>query len=311
MTTVSNRSGFAAKIGRVRAAKAIKLGLTYAVMIILAFIFMFPVVFMIVSSFKPNAVIFEDLRSIRAFVPTVFSLDNYHAVFRRTNFGRFMFNSIFIVTTTVALGLVVNSMAAYALARLRWKGRMLVLSTIIALLIIPFEAIAIPLLFVVNSLPWPLVEIANGMVRLGLEHSWLDTYQVQIVPFVADAFSIFLFYQFFLEVPRELDEAALVDGAGPFRIYWNILMPLSRPVLATVAILQFLVRWNDYLWPVLVTQGEKVRPLTLGMAAFFGQTPDWGQILAFATMITLPVLIVFLLFQRWFIRSVASSGLKG
>jgi multiple sugar transport system permease protein len=288
---------------RARIFRNARIVVTYAVMILLAFIFIFPVVFMLVSSFKPNRVIFEDLRSIKAFLPTTFTLDNYDGVFDRTDFARFMFNSVFIVSATVGIGLFVNSMAAYALSRLNWVGRAIMLSVIVALLIIPFEAIAVPLLFVVIKLPWLSAE--------GISTSWLNSLHVQIIPFIADAFSIFLFYQFFLDLPKELDEAARVDGASRFRIYWNILVPISRPVIATVAILQFLVRWGDYLWPVMSVQGEKARPLTVGMATFFGQTPDWGQIMAYASMITIPVLIVFLLFQKWFIQSVATSGLKG
>jgi multiple sugar transport system permease protein len=205
-----------------------------------------------------------------------------------------MFNSILIVGLMVIIGLFVNSLAAYALARLRWRGRGLVLSIIIALIIIPFEAVAIPLLMEVNLF------------------NWLDTYHVQIIPFIADAFSIFLFYQFFIGLPKDLEEAALVDGAGRLRIYWNIVVPLSRPVFATVAILQFLTHWGDFLWPLMVTRSEGVRPLMIAMQQFFGQYPRiWGQIMAFAAMITVPVMIVFLLFQKWFVQSVASTGVKG
>jgi multiple sugar transport system permease protein len=296
----------AAAAARQRNNDRLKLIAMYVFMTFLAFIFIFPVVFMIVSSFKPNEVIFQDLRSLNAFLPTTFSLDNYHQVFERSNFGLFMFNSIFITTIAVTFGLLVNSMAAYALSRLKWRGRLVMLSVILALLIIPFETIAIPLLFVVTKLPW--LNLSGGIT---LETSWLNSYQVQIIPFIADAFSIFLFYQFFLDIPKDIDEAALVDGASPFRIFWSIILPISRPVVATVAILQFLVRWNDYLWPVIAVQGEAVRPVMVGMAAFFGQTPDWGQIMAYATMITVPVLFIYLLFQRWFIQSVASSGIKG
>ncbi len=283
--------------------KNVRLALTYALMIFLSFLFLFPIVFMIVSSFKPNAVIFEDLRSLKAFLPTTFTLENYEVVFERVPFVQFMFNSVFIVTTTVGAGLIFNSMAAFALARLKWRGRGLVLSLILALLIIPFEAIAVPLIFVVLNMPW----IGEGGITTG----WLNTLHVQIIPFIADAFSIFLFYQFFLDIPKDFDEAALVDGASRFRIYWNIIIPISRPVIATVAILQFLTRWADYLWPVMAVQGEKARPLTVAMATFFGQVREWGQIMAFASMITIPVLIIFLLFQKWFVQSVASSGIKG
>ncbi len=135
---------------------------------------------------------------------------------------------------------------------------------------------------------------------------------MQIIPFIADAFSIFLFYQFFIGIPKELEEAALVDGASRFRMYWRLIVPLSRPVFATVAILQFLTHIGDFLWPLMVTTGDTFRPLMIGMQVFFGQQPrSWGEIMAFASMITIPILIVFLLFQRWFMQSVASTGIKG
>jgi multiple sugar transport system permease protein len=129
---------------------------------------------------------------------------------------------------------------------------------------------------------------------------------------MADAFSIFLFYQFFINIPKDLEEAALVDGASLLRIYWNIILPLSRPIFATVAILKALENWNRFMWPLMVTRGIEVRPLTVGMQTFFGQDPRiWGDLLAFASMVTIPVLIVFLLFQKWFVQSVASTGIKG
>lgn len=280
--------------------------LDYALMIFFAFIFVFPIVFMIVSSFKPNQVIFEDLRSLNAFLPTTFTLNNYQAVFNRTNFPLYMANSVFITVTIVILGIIVNSMVAYALARLKWKGQGVMLNVVIALLIIPFETVAVPLLYIVSKLPW--ISFSEGVE---ITYSWLNTHHVQIIPFIAHAFSIFLFYQFFIDIPKDLDEAAIVDGANPFEIYWDIILPLSRPVIATVAILQFLWRWNIYLWPVMTVQTEKARPVMVGMAAFFDQTPDWGQILAYASLITVPVLIFYLLFQKWFVRSVATSGIKG
>ncbi len=296
---------------RARVRKVLRLTLSYTVMSVALVVTLFPIVFMLVSSFKPNRIIFEDLRSLNAFVPTTFTLVNYQEVFIRTNFPRFMFNSVFISTMTVLLSLFINSLAAFSLARLNWKGRGVILGILIALLIIPFETIAIPLLFVVNGLPWPVISQTTGGMQVTMQTSWLNTLHVQIFPFVADAFTIFLFYQFFLDIPKELDESALVDGASPFRIYWNIILPLSRPAFATVAILQFLFRWNDYLWPTIAVPGENARPLTVGIATFYTQTPDWGQIMAYASMITVPVLIVFLLFQKWFIQSIATSGLKG
>jgi len=308
-----------------RFRRAVRTVLNYAVMILLAFFFAFPIVFMVVSAIKTNETqITSDVGGLRAFIPYPFKFvppvdrlddapaevraaytglgpQNFLDVFRRMPFGRFMWNSILITTLTVGLGLVVNSMAAYPLARLRWTGRQVVLAVIVALIIVPFEAVAIPLMLLTTRLPRP----GGGI-------GWHDTYIVQILPFVADAFSIYLFYQFFIGLPRDLDEAALIDGAGHFRIFWNIIVPNSKPVFATVAILKFLWTWSSYLWPLLVIRLPEYRPLTVAMQEFFGQYPRlWGDTLAFATMTTLPVLVLFLAFQQWFIRSVAATGIKG
>ncbi len=279
-----------------RIRRGVRLGLNYVVMVLLAIFFLFPIVFMLVSSIKVNETqVMSDMSSLFAFLPRgEIGLQNYSDVFAAMAFGRFMFNSVFIVGTMVTAGLIVNSLMAYALARLHFRGRGLLLGIVVALIIIPFEAVAVPLLLIVN--------------RFG----WLDSYHVQIIPFIADAFSIFLFYQFFISLPKDLEDAARVDGASLLRIYWNIILPLSRPVFATVAILQFLTHWGDFLWPLMVTRGEAYRPLPIAMQQFFTIDPKvWGDIMAFAAMITIPVLIVFLLFQRWFMQSVASSGVKG
>ncbi len=283
--------------------KKINQVLKYILMILLAIFFMFPIVFMIISSIKVDVFqVVQDMSSLRAFIPLgELGLQNYTDVFEFHNFGQQFFNSLVIMVLTVLIGLLVNSMIAYALARLRFRGKNILLSIIIALIIIPFEAVAVPLLILVNNFPW-----------FGGATSWLDTYHVQIFPFIADAFSIFLFYQFFINIPKDLEEAALIDGASLFGIYWKIVVPLSRPIIATVAILQSLNAWNRFMWPLMVTRGQEVRPLTVGIQAFFGQSPRlWGDLMAFASMITIPVLIVFLLFQKWFVQSVASTGIKG
>ncbi len=172
---------------------------------------------------------------------------------------------------------------------------------IVALIFVPFESVAVPLLLMVNQFPW-----FDGST------TWIDSYQVQIIPFIADAFSIFLFYQFFLDIPRAYEEAAVVDGASRWHIYWHIIVPLSRPVFATVAIWQILTHLGDFLWPLLATRGDTYRPLMMGMYAFFNQAPlRWGDVMAFATMIIIPVLIMFLLFQKWFLRSATSTGIIG
>ena len=134
---------------------------------------------------------------------------------------------------------------------------------------------------------------------------------MQIIPFIAGAYSIFLFYQFFQDIPRELDEAALVDGASRFQIYRNVIVPNSGPVFATVAILTFIGSWNSFLWPIMVIQSEDIRPVMVGLQYFFQQNVQWGEVMAYTTMITIPVLIFFLAFQGAFVRSIATSGLKG
>jgi multiple sugar transport system permease protein len=275
---------------------------------VLAVFFLFPIVFMFVSSLKPDDQIFADLSSPRAFLPVGdISLDNYATVFDTVPAGRFLVNSIAISLVTVALGIFVNSLAAFALARMRWRGRGVVLTAVIATLVVPFETFALPLLWWVNKLPWLVVQNGELLWSVG----WLDSYRVQIIPFIANAFSIYLFYSYFSSIPKELDEAARVDGASWFRIYRSIIMPLSGPAVATVAILTFLPAWNQFLWPLMVVQSEDRRPVMVGIQYFFQLNIAWGPMMAYATLITIPVLALFLSFQRAFIGSIASSGVKG
>lgn len=268
--------------------------LIYLLMFLLAVFFIFPLIYMIsVSLNKDELEILKRMSSLRAFIPAEFSLKNYLDVFQRMPFGRFLFNSFFIVTSTILLGLIANSMAAFALARFVWRWRGFVLAFIIALMIIPFEAIAVPLLLITNKM------------------GWLDSYIVQIVPFIANPFYIFLLYQFFSKFPLELEEAAIIDGANWFDIYFKIAMPLSKPILASVAILHFLMQWGSFLWPLMVTRGPEYRPLTVAMQVFFGQYPrDWGDIMGFAAMMTIPVLILFIILQDTYVNTVARSGIK-
>lgn len=278
------------------------------VRIVLGVVFAFPLLFMFVSSLKPDQQIFGDLSSIAAFLPVGnLSLDNYGAVFDRVPAARFLINSIGISAVTVILGVLINSLAAFALSRMRVRGKGAILTLIIATLIVPFETLALPLVWWVNQLPWLDV---NGF-SLSLTTGWLDTYHVQIIPFVANAFSVYLFHQYFESIPKELDEAARVDGASWFKIYSQIVMPLSGPAIATVSILTFLPAWNSYLWPLMVVQSEELRPVMIGVQYFFQLNVSWGEVMAYSSMITLPVVALFIAFQRSFVNSIASSGVKG
>lgn len=287
--------------------QAIVLAGRYLLLGVFAIFFLFPIVFMIVSSFKPDRQLLSDTGSLKAFVPYGdLSFDNYTGVFERVPAGRFLVNSIVISTLTVGLGLIVNSMAGFALSRVRFRGQKIVLAAIIATLILPLEAIAIPMLMVVSELPW--ISFDGG---ISITRGWLNTYHVQIIPFIANAFSIFLFAQYFSSIPKELDEAALIDGASWFQIYRKVVVPLSGPAFATVAILTYLPIWNAYLWPLLVVQQEDKRPVMLGVQYFFQLNVAWGEIMAYLTLITIPILLIFLAFQRAFIESIASTGVKG
>jgi len=281
----------------------------YALMTALGAVFIFPFLFMLASSLKSNDAIFADLASLRAVLPIgALTGENYVHAFARGHIGHYLANSVVITGVTVALGLVVNSLAAFALARLEWRGKQAVLTVLAVLLVVPFEAISVPLMQLVAKLPG----LSLGVDGLVLTRSWLDTLYVQILPFIANAFSIFLFYQFFRDIPKDFDEAAYVDGATPLQVYRHVIVPSSLPVFATVTILQALAMWNQYLWPLITVPGEAARPLMIGMEQFFGaRRTAWGEVMAYASLITVPVLAAFIFFQRWFVRSVIGSGVKG
>jgi len=268
--------------------------LAHGFLVVAALIYIGPVLFMIAGSLKPDADVLSEAHTLRALIPDQVSLQNYADVFKRVDFGRYMSNSLFITGSIVISGLLVNSLAGYAFARLQWKGRNACFLLVVLLMILPYEAIAVPLFYQISLL------------------GWRDTYLVQILPFVANAFSVYLFYTFFLDLPRELEESARVDGAGTLRTFFQIIVPNSKPVFATVTIVTFLFFWGFFLWPQIVTSGERVRPLPVAIATFHTLPPlQWGDIMAFGVMMVAPVLVVFLAFQRWFVRGIASSGVKG
>lgn len=281
-----------------------RLAVRYLVLILVAVIFVFPLLFMAMSSLKPTHQLLADTSSLNAFLPVGdISLQNYHDAFERAPVGLFVFNSVLVTGVTVLLSLLVCSLAGFAFVYMQWRGRGLVLSIILATLIIPFETIAIPLLLIVSKLPWLGTD--------GLQIGWLNSYHVQIIPWVADGLTIFLFVQYFKDLPGELIEAARAEGASWGQVYMRVVMPLSGPVLATAAILKFLIMYNQYLWPLIVVQEESYRPVMVGLGYFFQLNVAWGEVMAYLTLITVPVLAFYLVLQRAFIASIASTGVKG
>ncbi|MEM9625964.1 MAG: carbohydrate ABC transporter permease [Pseudomonadota bacterium] len=285
--------------------RGLRLFTRYAVLVLVAVIFIFPLLFMAMSSLKPDQQLLLDTNSLRAFLPVGdISFDNYGAAFERAPIGIFVFNSVLITGLTVALTLFVCSLAGFAFVFLEWNGRTVIFSILLATLIIPYETIFIPLLLMASQMPWIGLD--------GFEIGWLNTYRVQILPFIADGLSIFLFVQFFKDLPRELIEASRVEGASWWFIYRKVVMPLSGPVIATAAILKFLFMYNQYLWPLMVVQDEGIRPVMVGLRYFTDQlNVPWGEVMAYLTIITVPVLAFYLVLQKAFIASVASTGVKG
>ncbi len=261
---------------------------------IIALIFVSPLIWMIASSLKPEQNIFSDMSSIRTFWPTNASLANYLEVFSRTNMLKFILNSLGYVFVIVVLDLLINSICGYALAKFHFRGKELLLTVVISLMVLPMESIMLPL----------YIEVA----RLG----WVNTWAGLIVPFIGKCFSIYMFRQFFLDVPDDLLEAAAIDGCGPMRTFFSIVVPISGTVYATVFILDFVSHWNDFMWPMLVVTGEDLRTIQLAIQTFFGSKPiHYGAIMASLTISAIPMLIMFIFLQKYYVEGIASTGIKG
>ena len=261
---------------------------------IVALIFVSPLLWMIAASLKPEAQIFSDMSSIRTFWPTAATLGNYVEVFTRVNMMKFILNSLFYVFVIVILDLAVNSICGYALAKFDFPGKELLLTVVISLMVLPMEAIMLPLYKEVASL------------------GWVNTWAGLIVPFVGKCFSIYMFRQFFLDIPDDLLEAAAIDGCGPVKTFFTIVMPISGTVYATIFILDFVAHWNDFMWPMLVVTGEDMRTIQLAIQTFFGSKPiHYGAIMASLTISAIPMLLMFVFLQKYYVEGIASTGIKG
>lgn len=263
--------------------------------LLLGLLFIAPLLWMIVASIKPETLIFKDM-GLQAFVPKEMTLSNYRKILfaEDINFLHYMWNSLFSVGMIVILGTVVNSLCAYALVKLKFPGSEFILIVIIALYVVPFESVLIPLYIVVNAF------------------GWINEYPAIIVPFIAEAFNIFLFRQFFIGIPKELEEAAQIDGASPWQTFWKIIVPNSKPVFATAAILTFVTHWSDFMWPLIVATDDSIRTVQVGIQYLFTDNNiQYGQIMAALTLTTIPVILIFVFFQRYYVQGITSSGVKG
>lgn len=251
-----------------------------------------PVVLLFLTSFKPDAEIIH----FKSIWPMDWTLDNYREILSNSEeipIFRWLANSLFISTMVTLLVLTVDSMAAYALARLRLPGKKWIFGLILATLMVPGQILLVPVYLLLNKL------------------GWLDTPWALIIPAGSGAFGVFLLHQFFLGIPRELEEAAEIDGCSRLRIYWEIILPLSRPALATLGIFVFMASWNDFLGPLVFLDSVQNYTLPVGIALF--QTSyyvEYGLTIAASVLCTLPVLVAFLFFQKYIIKGIALTGLK-
>jgi multiple sugar transport system permease protein len=249
-----------------------------------------PFLWMVTLSLKPV----ERTYTAPFLFPTVFELSNYTKAWDAAPFDRYYLNTA-IMTLGITLGqLLFSSLAAYAFARLKFPGRETLFLLFLGTMMIPFHVILIPSYLIVQ--------------RLG----WTDTYQALIIPRIVSAFGIFLLRQYYQSIPFELDEAAMLDGASRIGVWRRIILPLSGPALATLGVFAFLFAWNDFLWPLVVTNDPDMRTVQLGLAMFQGRYgTQWTLLMAGTVTATLPTILAFAIGQRWFIASVAQSGMKG
>jgi len=260
-------------------------------------LFLTPYLWMVGSSLKSQQDIFKDAStlSLWTFVPQNPTLGNYLELILQRDIGRALFNSLLVSAVQVTFTVIVCSLAAYALTRIDFRGRNLLFVLILVTFLVPSEALMVPMYHVAT--------------QLGLNDSLLGIW----VPWIASPFGIFLLRQAFLELPRELDEAAMIDGAGHWRIFRSVVLPNVRTPIATLALITFMFSWNAFLWPLVIAQSPENRVVQVAIAQSTvpGELPNWGIVFAGATLATIPILLLFVFLQRYFVAGLAHTGLKG
>jgi multiple sugar transport system permease protein len=266
---------------------------TYILLTLIALLILLPLVWMVSTSFKPRAWLFAPEIY---WIPPVPSLVNYERLFNNpaTPIVRWFANSVFVATLVTLLILFIDALAAYAYARMKFPGRKLIFTLLLATLFMPGIMFLIP-----NFLT---------VFRLGL----LNNYAGVIIPGLAGVFGVFFLRQFYEALPRELEEAAEIDGASTLQTFFQIVLPLSKPALATLGVLTFLGSWNDFLWPLLILSDRNMLTLPPGLRTLQGAyTSEYGLMMAGAVVVAIPVLFIYIFLQRYIVESVATSGLKG
>jgi ABC-type glycerol-3-phosphate transport system permease component len=274
------------------AVRAAAWGLSGAV----ALLFLAPLLWLLLGSFREESRLFAGGMS-GWFDTTGWTTTNYPDAWRRAALGQALLVSMLQVLAIAGVGLLINAMAAYAFARLHFRGRDLLFAAVVVLIILPVEVLAVPMFFTARD--------------LGLTGGFAGAMGGLTVPFFAKAFNIYFLRQHLLAVPVELEEAAAIDGAGAWRQFWSVALPSIKPALATVVLLDVLLHWGDFLWPLLISTREETRTVQLGVANLFTQPPiQWGDILASAVIATVPVILIFRWCQRYIVASETKAGIK-
>jgi multiple sugar transport system permease protein len=262
----------------------------YIALVFLGVIAFLPVVFMISTSLKTPDEVFEFPPSL---LPDVAQWQNYVKLFENLPIPRYMYNTFVVSGAAVVFNVIFDSMAAFAFARLRFPGRNVLFVLLISSLIIPFQITMIPTFLIVKEL------------------GWIDTYAGLIAPTAGGAFGIILLRQFLISFPQSLEDSARIDGAGYTRMYVSIVMPLARPALATLAVLTFMFTWDDFLWPLIITNSDQMRTLQLGLQMLRGEhTMNWEILMAGSVTALIPVFLLFMAAQRFFIEGITLSGTR-
>jgi multiple sugar transport system permease protein len=274
-----------------RTKNSFRLISVYALLLLAAAWALIPIIWMVLSSFKTM----EDMfRVPMEWLPNPWYFEAYPEAWAQRDFARYFFNSAFISVSITLGNILFCSMAGYALAKFRFAGRQFFFILILSTLMLPLEVTMVPLFLIIK------------------EFNWQNTYFGIIVPFLADAFGVFLMRQYILGIPDELIEAARIDGMHEIGIFFKIIMPLSKPAVIALAIFTFREAWDMYIWPLVIITKEQLRPITVGVALFMSNYGTfWNQLLAVATIAMLPMVILFLILQRHFIRGIVLSGIKG
>lgn len=285
--------------------RSYKKWITQAAVILFSCLFILPFVIMLVTSLKTMA---EVQAPSFVWLPESLKFSNYAEAMRHGDWARYFTNSIIITSITVGVGIIIMSLAGFAFARLNFKGRNLLFAFSLLGLMIPEQVIMIPVFMKIKGIPFAGGNDLWGQGGTG----WLNTYWGLIIPHLAHPFGMFLFRQFFLGFPKALDEAAKIDGSSRIRSFFSIYIPLSLPIFATVALLKTINNWNQYTWPLIITNSDHMRTVQLALSIFQTELGvQWNYIMASTTLIAIPMVILFVFLQKYYVQGIVTSGVKG